>query len=1550
MNSKSTARALALFVALAAAATTTLSHAATPVAVWDGDFNDLTKFTGYELTDWNETHGENKSSVTIDQATQGLMFDCDAASGYFTVLVKYSNLNPSENNKRVLFATTANSNYNYNRCGVRLLTSGKVLGLWNLANSASGDNDYGSESSGTVPTAGTLAFIYDKGSSGVSVYAAGVGDDLPTTALWNASGLKAGDMYGFAIGGACRNSNVSGAEAAQGMTISGIAVFNSVLTVNEMNSYLWPSEIETIAVGSDTTVSAVNALLAASSGKKVVLSVTSGVTIRVDTAFVASVPVEVASTGDITLTAGTQPAASYFSSVDFSGVQGAVFRSWLPTPGVVGVNFNKIQGNVVSGELVTSDSWVATTDANGNATTLFADGITKVTWSASNTYRYNDGDSESSSFLHGYLDDGANKGSGVEINIAGVPYETYDVVIYASTDTSDAKFQAKTVNGTAYTVDDSGSVSAGNAVWGQSRLESPIYGQNAMRIKNLSGSLTISGGLNTYSTDKGRGGIAAIQIMPPTAKDNIAEYTLTLNGEATNWSEGTWKVDETTVPAPTSGYVAINLTSSTTLTIDESVSLVQLTVNAAENAVLTLVNGENGSLVANYKVIVEGGVLQQGSASVLGASPILEVKDGATFDMNGFGINSSTKVYLAGAGAGNWPWALTSSSGVGGAILGGLYLDANATIGGAYELKVGQTQAGYNCYLQGHTLTKIGAGAFTGTNMNTPGTGTIDVQGGAMSVNQWNNLNNSGGDTTVILHTGTSLANGTDRIVPMGTLKLLGGTLTTARAFKVKTLFVGAGETANLAFGDGASASLTGDLTVTTALTLDGAMTFNKDEDAAEDVVVTAGALSSSGAISVGAGVTLNLGTGRPTGVITVAAGGALAAQLLNATEIITLSVSSQPSSVILYGTDGIEIANPRISYSDGTLTIKPPVPTLLASGTTDFDTAANWVNSTKPEAYGSVIIELSGDADIRLSGDYVFGDVTISGNGQVAFTSTSESTFDTDNIYLKNGARLLKTASPAVTATEINLDSGTVLKLSGTITEGATISGAGAVETYGRVDLASANTMTGGITVKSGSSLSASVPGAYGEYQASWSYAQQRQVVVEDGGTVDINNIANNDGAVALTIAGKGVVSDGVYAGAVKYSGANPITSGSRQISSIVLTGDAMVDLGAGWGLIHSGWGNARLGLNGHTLTVRGTSTFPIANVNTLSGAATTGTLVLEGATLELSSACNLAGVNIVANGCSTMNLAAAPSALGSLTIAPTASGTTASAWRLPSGLTPVLSLSNVSASGLSDGALLPLFTAPQDTTLSTDNFSVDDRTSTRFTTEISGNTIVATFHAGLPANFIHYDFNAANSIAADSTYNVGNLNPEFKHGKNGTAGWFKSGVTPYWGSNSGRVSPFHSGQMTVTSVIKPKEANNTILWNFGAASATGVALIAKDSSTVALVSWTGGADGSDVVAVTGIPYLLNKWHLITVVADANGTTLYVDDKKASVGTVLPSAIGAQGQLGSIHGSRKNYNSVGDYGFLLDDWRVYDTTLTEEEIEAMRAAFFPYATMFLLR
>ena len=227
----------------------TSAFAATPVAVWDGDFNNLTKFTGYELLDWNETHGENKSSVTIDRANHGLMFNADSAMPGMTILVRYSNLTVGSS-KKVLFTSCVNSNHSGYRTGVRLGTDGKINGMWGTADFGTAD--------GSVPESGVMAFVYS--TAGTYLYAAEKGTER-LAQVWGNSALKSsGDtaIYGGSAGGFCDGSSISGFSAASGMTIEAIAVFNSVISLSDMQDYIWPDteDVSAVArtVAADATV------------------------------------------------------------------------------------------------------------------------------------------------------------------------------------------------------------------------------------------------------------------------------------------------------------------------------------------------------------------------------------------------------------------------------------------------------------------------------------------------------------------------------------------------------------------------------------------------------------------------------------------------------------------------------------------------------------------------------------------------------------------------------------------------------------------------------------------------------------------------------------------------------------------------------------------------------------------------------------------------------------------------------------------------------------------------------------------------------------------------------------------------------------------------------------------------------------------------------------------------------------------------------------------------------------------------------------------------
>ena len=841
---------LALALCLAAPV---VSWAAEPAAVWDGDFTATQ--TGYNLNRSGNALSQDNSTITIDQSV-GVKVDFTTGfSDAMTVMFKYSDLTFDA---QKTLATSFCSGGDENRTGVYAANGGTINGIWNTAN-------WNNPMETLSESSGMLAFCYSK-NGGTSLYY--ISADGTRTQLYKKDNLKAGSdnaINGCTIGGERAKSGATLLGAATGMKITALAIFNGILTEADMTGYVWPSEIETVSVDADTTVAAINTLIAGvdAGAKKVVVDVADGVTIDVDTAFVASKPTTIASEGDVTLSAETQPDASYFSAVDFD-VKGALLRSWL-TPGVVGFNFYKNKGNDTTDALATGTWYSDANSKTGTSTELFSDGLSVLSWNCSTLYSqggYYDQTGEEGTLLNGYLDDGSLNGNGAEVYLTNVPYETYDVIIYAASDTANANFLAKTVNGTTYTWDTAtGSAVEGNAAWGKAALNTPVYGVNALRIKNLTGALTIYG---TAKTGSPRGGISAIQIMPPSTPDNIRTYKLTLNGTDTTWTNGAWTLNDQSVEAPTAGYVEIDASASTVVTVDTAVSVASLTINGSEDVVVSIVTaGEEGSSFSTIGATVAGGVFKQGVAnSVTG---LVTVENGGTFDMNG--LANGAALVIAGAGAGNWPWALGSSSGEV-SLSTPPTLTGNAAIGGAGKIVLGASGGATAFPLGGFTLTKSGAGELYCYNVRTDN-GTLDVAGGTLSFNQWTALDGSetiDRHTTVIVRNGAELKNNAGRRLWIDTLNVeAGATVTTTASgyFGVSTAFNGTCDTTKLQFNDGAVATLDGNLTVATLVaqgdnshTTVGSMELALATGTSAATVTVSDTVTAVGTIAVGAGVT----------------------------------------------------------------------------------------------------------------------------------------------------------------------------------------------------------------------------------------------------------------------------------------------------------------------------------------------------------------------------------------------------------------------------------------------------------------------------------------------------------------------------------------------------------------------------------------------------------------------------------------------------------------------------------------------------------------------
>ena len=214
---------------LALCATTSAWAATNPAAEWDGDFTATQ--TGYTLNRSGNAISQDNSTITIDQDV-GVKVDFTTGVNAMTVMFKYSDL--SFDAQKTL-ATSFCSGGDENRTGVYAASGGTVYGIWN----SGAWNNAGQTLSAS---SGVLAFCYSK-SGGTSLYY--VSANGTRTELYNRSDLRAGGdtaINGCTIGGERAKTGATLLGAATSMKITGIAIFNSVLSQSEMEGYTFPSD------------------------------------------------------------------------------------------------------------------------------------------------------------------------------------------------------------------------------------------------------------------------------------------------------------------------------------------------------------------------------------------------------------------------------------------------------------------------------------------------------------------------------------------------------------------------------------------------------------------------------------------------------------------------------------------------------------------------------------------------------------------------------------------------------------------------------------------------------------------------------------------------------------------------------------------------------------------------------------------------------------------------------------------------------------------------------------------------------------------------------------------------------------------------------------------------------------------------------------------------------------------------------------------------------------------------------------------------------------
>ena len=223
-----------------------LAYAATPVAVWDGNFNSLTcgnytiDLQGNTPVTTTTTEGEavitNALSITDDNL--GVLVKKNSGSyDVITALVRCEGVDLTSSSDQALFVANSPNDAN-NPVGVRLTASNTaVKGIWQ---NGKWDSVTGSALTNTYTT---LAFKYnrtDGTGKGTYLYAVTTNAEgvASCSAIYSASELKRSAYYpnGVAIGG-LNTGSISELTAAKGMKISAIAIFEGDLSEAEMSSY-----------------------------------------------------------------------------------------------------------------------------------------------------------------------------------------------------------------------------------------------------------------------------------------------------------------------------------------------------------------------------------------------------------------------------------------------------------------------------------------------------------------------------------------------------------------------------------------------------------------------------------------------------------------------------------------------------------------------------------------------------------------------------------------------------------------------------------------------------------------------------------------------------------------------------------------------------------------------------------------------------------------------------------------------------------------------------------------------------------------------------------------------------------------------------------------------------------------------------------------------------------------------------------------------------------------------------------------------------------------
>ena len=710
----------------------------------------------------------------------------------------------------------------------------------------------------------------------------------------------------------------------------------------------------------------------------------------------------------------------------------------------------------------------------------------------------------------------------------------------------------------------------------------------------------------------------------------------------------------------------------------------------------------------------------------------------------------------------------------------------------------------------------------------------------------------------------------------------------------------------------------------------DGVRLLLSKVDGIDNAIVTArGEVTGTGEIFVDAGVTLNLGTTRPESEITVDDAAVLALVLADKADVPVLNVSGNPNNIILYDTDGTtRFSDISVSYDAeaGTITVQPPVNTWNVKSDYSFDNSMNWSFGV-PEDGEDVVIKAESDVTLSVAKDYALRNIFIAGAGTVTFVGEGSITAERLEVY--SGTTYNSTGA-VVSGETAHIVYGT-LKTNGDVTLS---SNSNAVDPSGVLDVESGTltftcsnrALKGTVFVRRGATLAPQTTDAF-------NYGGTQEMHIY--GTLAMGSRRwTTGGSNTIYLYGGSAVTGGDNTqGNIDF---NADGAGHIVVKRNMETDDTIVNFSAA--LRSTNNDNGTIAIDpGVTLIMSG----KLINSRkiTKNGA---GHLVFD--TPEGSEGGHIwVNEGTVGGKGFVYKITMAPGTV----LQPELEGLSVNGFGMPedSEGSIVLNSGRIDPERLSGSNYTLLTVEGQDSSLEADRINVS--LGSRYEPTVSDKTISVTVKDGLPTNFLHYDFNngATKELAAASdSGTIINYGGEADGGvSNGKSVKVCSGYTPHWGSYAANTSPLASQEITVTTVAKMKETG-VVLWGLGNTNNNNPAfgLVALSANKVAIVTRNTAQEVEQMLIVDNTEDLTKGYHFFAIVANATGTTLYVDNLKSTTSKILPMNIGQRGQFGSFHGGAIGANKVSGDGFRLDDWAIYDAALKQSELRALCSRLTP--------